>query len=319
MSVEDLEYVEKVTGVSLDKEKAPGLVFEDKKEPVTSPQTHAVPQPSPSASFAPVSNPFPDDQPVADAPQPDVEPTSEITKCACGYQTGDGTYVQCDVCKTWQHLLCYYDDEEQVPETHICVSCKPQPFGQARIKKRQEAFSHTIEPRQAATTLLTENYSAFDPFDPFDDFDTLTTQPQGSAPYQTSQSHPALVDIGRMAAHKVMEQAVQEKPRFPCPHQTCDYSTRFFDTKDELEAHVEDAHGKVEDPLKFAIDTVNEGLGINPDGTQKPLLKQQKARDDDESSQSDEDEKDARGRRWMSLTVEEPPEDARGRIREPEL
>ncbi|KAL1618611.1 hypothetical protein SLS54_007046 [Diplodia seriata] len=65
---------------------------------------------------------------------------------------------------------------------------------------------------------------------------------------------------------------VPAKPSFPCPHPTCDHSARGFETKDELESHVKDAHAKVEDPLKFAIDAVNEGLGLNPDGTAKPKV-----------------------------------------------
>ncbi|KAF9630128.1 putative phd finger and set domain protein [Lasiodiplodia theobromae] len=142
MSVEDLEYVEKVAGVSLDKEKALELVSEDRKEPITSPQTPAVHQLNPSASFAPVSNPFPDGQPVADAPQPDEEPTSEIMKCACGYQTGDGTCVQCEVCRKWQHVLCYYDNEEQIPQNHECVACQPRTLDRARIKERQKVFKN---------------------------------------------------------------------------------------------------------------------------------------------------------------------------------
>ncbi|OJD28835.1 zinc finger c2h2-type protein [Diplodia corticola] len=66
------------------------------------------------------------------------------------------------------------------------------------------------------------------------------------------------------------QQAVPAKPRFLCPHPACDHSARGFETKDELENHVKDAHAKVEDPLQFAIDAVNEGLGLNPDGTAKP-------------------------------------------------
>lgn len=70
------------------------------------------------------------------------EPYPEITRCACGYGPDEGTSVQCDVCKTWQHLLCYYDNEEQIPQTHECVSCKPRPFDQARIKERQKIFKN---------------------------------------------------------------------------------------------------------------------------------------------------------------------------------
>ncbi|EOD49161.1 hypothetical protein UCRNP2_4064 [Neofusicoccum parvum UCRNP2] len=42
-----------------------------------------------------------------------------------------------------------------------------------------------------------------------------------------------------------------------------------FEAKDELDLHIKDAHAKVEDPLKFAIENVAEGLGLNPDGTPK--------------------------------------------------
>ncbi|KAL1617718.1 SET domain-containing protein 3 [Diplodia seriata] len=105
-------------------------------------QTHAVPQLSPRAPFAPVSYPVPNGRPVADAPQPDEEPVSDTIKCICGYEADDGSSVLCEVCRTWQHVLCYYDDEDQIPRVHECADCQPRALDQARIKERQKAFKN---------------------------------------------------------------------------------------------------------------------------------------------------------------------------------
>lgn len=105
-------------------------------------QTHAVPQLSPRAPFAPVPYSVPNGRPVADAPQPDEEPVSDTIKCICGYEADDGSSVLCEVCRTWQHVLCYYDDEEQIPRIHECADCQPRTLDQARIKERQKAFKN---------------------------------------------------------------------------------------------------------------------------------------------------------------------------------
>ncbi|KAB2580245.1 hypothetical protein BFW01_g3113 [Lasiodiplodia theobromae] len=105
-------------------------------------QTHAVPQLSPRAPFAPVPYPVPNGRPVADAPQPDEEPVSDTIKCICGYEADDGSSVLCEVCRTWQHVLCYYDDEDQIPRVHECADCQPRALDQARIKERQKAFKN---------------------------------------------------------------------------------------------------------------------------------------------------------------------------------
>lgn len=105
-------------------------------------QTHAVPQLSPRAPFAPVPYSVPNGRPASDAPQPDDEPVSDTIKCICGYEADDGSSVLCEVCRTWQHVLCYYDDEEQIPRIHECADCQPRTLDQARIKERQKAFKN---------------------------------------------------------------------------------------------------------------------------------------------------------------------------------
>lgn len=95
-----------------------------------------------------------------------------------------------------------------------------------------------------------------------------TTSTPSQTPVQTTS--PMVGNKPSPEITRAPQPVVPAKPRFTCPHPTCDFSARGFETKDELEAHVKDAHAKVEDPLKFAIDAVNEGLGLNPDGSSKP-------------------------------------------------
>jgi hypothetical protein len=69
------------------------------------------------------------------------EPEEEITRCICGHQewpgpaliTGDpendeggGFFIQCDVCKVWQHGGCIGLPEDLVPDQYFCEECKPQ-------------------------------------------------------------------------------------------------------------------------------------------------------------------------------------------------
>jgi len=52
-------------------------------------------------------------------------PQSTI-KCICGFVEDDGNTVLCESCDTWQHILCYYDRSELVPEDHACGDCDPR-------------------------------------------------------------------------------------------------------------------------------------------------------------------------------------------------
>ncbi|KAK7550881.1 hypothetical protein IWX49DRAFT_363170 [Phyllosticta citricarpa] len=103
-------------------------------------QTHAVSQPSPRAPFAPAPYGVPNGRPLDGPQQPEDDNVSDTIKCVCGYELDDGSSVLCELCRTWQHVLCYYDNEAQIPRVHECADCHPRPLEQRRIKERQKAF-----------------------------------------------------------------------------------------------------------------------------------------------------------------------------------
>jgi len=53
---------------------------------------------------------------------------SSIIKCICGFGDDDGSTVLCESCDTWQHILCYHDRSELVPDVHKCGDCDPRPL-----------------------------------------------------------------------------------------------------------------------------------------------------------------------------------------------
>ena len=57
-------------------------------------------------------------------------------RCVCNCADDDGNTVYCDKCETWQHIECYYPDED-VPENHLCAECKPRPLDRKGARERQ--------------------------------------------------------------------------------------------------------------------------------------------------------------------------------------
>jgi hypothetical protein len=58
-------------------------------------------------------------------------------KCICTYGDGDGNIVCCDNCETWQHIECYYPNQN-VPELHLCADCEPRPLDRKAATERQK-------------------------------------------------------------------------------------------------------------------------------------------------------------------------------------
>ncbi|EER22988.1 SET domain containing protein [Coccidioides posadasii C735 delta SOWgp] len=67
--------------------------------------------------------------------QDDEEPYT--IKCICIFDDDDGSTVFCERCETWQHIVCYYDDQE-VPEIHNCTDCEPRVLDSKRATERQK-------------------------------------------------------------------------------------------------------------------------------------------------------------------------------------
>ncbi|KAF2091472.1 hypothetical protein K490DRAFT_30874 [Saccharata proteae CBS 121410] len=101
---------------------------------------HAPPTPlAPFAAAAAVSN----GRPVVD--------DEERIKCICGFEADDGSSVFCDVCGTWQHILCYYDSKEHVPDVHLCADCNPRFIvDRKRVTERQKCFRDQLATEKKA-------------------------------------------------------------------------------------------------------------------------------------------------------------------------
>lgn len=77
--------------------------------------------------------------------------------------------VRCDQCNTWQHLLCYYDTEEEPEEseTHLCDGCRDSSLTEVQEKSLLSSFNNLeIEPQDHDSTSLNleENDPALGPF-----------------------------------------------------------------------------------------------------------------------------------------------------------
>ena len=60
------------------------------------------------------------------------------------------------------------------------------------------------------------------------------------------------------------QRPVEQKPTFRCKTTDCDFSFRGFDTQAELDAHVKEAHAKIDDPLQYALDSMAVALDVDP-------------------------------------------------------
>jgi hypothetical protein len=58
-------------------------------------------------------------------------------KCICAYRDGGGDVVRCDNCETWQHVECYYPNQN-VPKLHLCADCEPRPLDRKAATERQK-------------------------------------------------------------------------------------------------------------------------------------------------------------------------------------
>ncbi|KAK4992763.1 SET domain-containing protein 3 [Elasticomyces elasticus] len=74
-------------------------------------------------------------------------------KCICLYTHDDGNTVCCDGCGRWQHIVCYYPNEHELPDAtqqHYCVECFPQQhvnLGQAAERQRLFLEQKALEQR----------------------------------------------------------------------------------------------------------------------------------------------------------------------------
>ncbi|KAF5575530.1 ankyrin repeat [Fusarium pseudocircinatum] len=59
-------------------------------------------------------------------------------KCICNFSEDDGNTIYCETCDTWQHIRCFYldNEEEAIREdfAHSCAECKPRPLYHQRAR-----------------------------------------------------------------------------------------------------------------------------------------------------------------------------------------
>lgn len=127
---------------------------------VSSVQVHAEPQPASHAlysgpalpTFTNGGSPTPLDGTVE-------EEESSTIKCICGFSDDDGNTVLCERCDTWQHIVCYYESAQHVPDVHECADCSPRPIDSrgASEKQRQRRELHNTGERKGRPKTTTKN------------------------------------------------------------------------------------------------------------------------------------------------------------------
>ena len=126
---------------------------------VSSIQAHADPQPAPAAFFGagPPLPAYSHGSPGLDGTIDEEE--SSTIKCICGFADDDGNTVLCEKCDTWQHIVCYYESAEHVPDVHECTDCSPRLVDSRRAadKQRQRKELLSFSDRKGRPKTTTKN------------------------------------------------------------------------------------------------------------------------------------------------------------------
>ncbi|KAF1843458.1 uncharacterized protein K460DRAFT_288092 [Cucurbitaria berberidis CBS 394.84] len=125
---------------------------------VESVKAHADTQPASLAPYAgPPLPPLSTGSPTLDVTIEEEE--SSTIKCICGFTDDDGNTVLCEKCDTWQHIVCYYESPQHVPDVHECTDCLPRPIDAKRAteKQRQRRELHNIGERKGRPKTTTKN------------------------------------------------------------------------------------------------------------------------------------------------------------------
>jgi hypothetical protein len=106
---------------------------------VSSIKAHADPQPASVALFRELPRSiFTHGSPALDGTIEEEE--SSTIKCICGYAEDDGSTVLCEKCDTWQHIVCYYESSQNVPDIHECADCLPRPVDIKGAAEKQRQY-----------------------------------------------------------------------------------------------------------------------------------------------------------------------------------
>lgn len=125
---------------------------------VSAVQAYADAQPTPLALYG---GPPPPTFAHASPPLDGVieEEESSTIKCICGYADDDGNTVLCEKCDTWQHIVCYYESAQHVPDVHECADCLPRLVDakSASEKQRIRREMHNIGERKGRPKASAKN------------------------------------------------------------------------------------------------------------------------------------------------------------------
>lgn len=87
------------------------------------------------------------DKPLVKEATPDSEHKEDdnsAIQCICNFPKDNGTTIFCEICKTWQHITCYYpgrETEALQPEfKHSCAECEPRDLDRQDAFKRMEIW-----------------------------------------------------------------------------------------------------------------------------------------------------------------------------------
>lgn len=125
---------------------------------VSSIKAHADHQPASVAHYGPPPPAFSNGSPALDGPIEEEE--SSTIKCICGYADDDGNTVLCEKCDTWQHIVCYYESAQHVPDVHECADCLPRPVDKksAMEKQRQRRELNSVGERKGRPRTSTKSH-----------------------------------------------------------------------------------------------------------------------------------------------------------------
>ncbi|KAJ9606165.1 hypothetical protein H2200_009126 [Cladophialophora chaetospira] len=87
------------------------------------------------------------DPPYALPSQEPIFQTEEqyTIKCICEFADDDGNTVCCPKCDTWQHIICYYPENQQMPDEHCCDDCFPCGLDKTKATERQRSRREFLE------------------------------------------------------------------------------------------------------------------------------------------------------------------------------
>jgi hypothetical protein len=123
---------------------------------VSSVKAHAEPQPAPTPTpNGTTPPPYTNGSPIPDGTIGEEE--SSTIKCICGFADDDGNTVLCEKCDTWQHIVCYYESAQHVPDVHECTDCAPRPVDKTSASEKQRLRREMLVERKGRPKTAAKN------------------------------------------------------------------------------------------------------------------------------------------------------------------